>query len=445
LALAGFVKAWAMFAFLRSMPVRLGRAARRRPRIAVLTVVVTLLGAASAFYGYAVWEWREAVTAVREGHPASAQRKLGVCLTVWPSDPSVHRLAARAARINGDLAAAEDHLNICLRLEHGASEETQLEFLLMRAQSGEVDEVGSLLFNYVNRGHPDAPMILEAIATAYMHNLRYGAAYFYLNQWIKLFPDTARPYHFRGWVLERMNQSSMAVEDYLHALELDSNLDLVRLRVAEMFLEDKEPLKALPHLEVLIRRDPSRPEPQARLGECRYLQGRHAEARQLLESVADRLPNDPLVLLYLARLDIDSGQAVRAEERLRKSLALEPSDVEARFTLVTALRMQGRDADSTAELTEYSRQKTALERANLLLQNEAKMASRDPQAAFEIGTLLLQLRRDAQGLHWLHEALLRDPAHQPTHQALAEYFESRGDLDQAATHRKFLERSRGGP
>jgi predicted Zn-dependent protease len=338
----------------------------------------------------------------------------------------------------GDHTTAEEHLNTCLRLEHGATDETQLEFLLMRAQTGEADEVGGLLYDYVLGRHPDAALILETVASAYMHDLRYGPAYYWLNQWVAAFPDSARPYHFRGWVLERMAQPGEALEDYLRALDRDPNLDPVRLRVAEMYLEDKDPLQALPHLEYLLARDPGRPEAQARLGQCRYLRGEPADARRLLEAAASRLPGDSSVLLYLARLDLDDGQPVPAEGRLRRAMALEPSDIESRFTLITALRMQHRDAEADAELAEYSRQKADLERANHLLQEEAKKSTRDPQAAFEIGELLLRIHRDPQAIHWLSEALARDPTYPPAHRLLAEYFEAHGEPERAAVHRNFL-------
>jgi tetratricopeptide (TPR) repeat protein len=399
---------------------------------------VLLVGGAGGFYGYAVWEWRGAVTAIREGRPADARKKLPLCLSVWPKDPDVHRLAARAARLTHDFPAAEEHLNICLKLEHGASEDTQLEFLLMRAQADEIDEVAPLLFAYVERRHPDSPMILETIALTYMYHLRYGPAHFALKRWVQEYPDSARAYHYRGWVLERMNQPKLALDDYLRALDLDPWLDRVRIRVAEMYLEDKDPLPALPHLEWVLRRDPDRPEALAALGQCRFLQGRHAEARQLLETAVVKLPDNAPILLHLARLDIADKQPARAEARLRRALAIDPADTEARYVLVTALQFQSKQAEAAAELAEHERHKVLLERANHLLQEEARHPSRDPRVAFEIGSLLLQIRQEKQGLYWMDEALTWDPTHRPTHQALAEYFEQKGDLERAAAHRRRL-------
>ena len=427
-----------MFRSVRQFPGRLGRVARRRPRTTLLVVAVFLVTGVSGFYGYAVWEWRAAVAAVRDGRPADARKKLAICLSVWPKDPNVHRLAARAARLTRDYPAAETHLNICLKLEHGASEDTQLEFLLMRAQTGEVEEVAPLLFGYVDRRHPDSAMILETIALVYMYHLRYGPAHFALKRWVEAYPDSARAYHYRGWVLERMNQPKLALDDYLRALELEPSLDRVRIRVAEMYLEDKDAQHAFPHLEQVLARDPDQAEALAALGQCRFLQGRHAEARQLLETAVVKLPNNSTVLLHLARLDIADHQPARAEVRLRRVLDNDPADTEARYVLVTALKFQNKDAEAAAELAEHDRHKALLERANQLLQEEARHPSRDPKVAFEIGSLLLQIRQEKQGLYWMDEALSWDPAHRPTHQALAEYFELKGDQERAAMHRRRL-------
>ena len=58
---------------------------------------------------------------------------------------ALHLLAARAARLTADFEGAEAHLKRCLKLQQGATEATQLEFLLMRAQTGEEDVVAPAL------------------------------------------------------------------------------------------------------------------------------------------------------------------------------------------------------------------------------------------------------------------------------------------------------------
>src|SRR5688572_29539249 len=87
-----------------------------RPRILIATVVV-LVGTGSAFYGYAVHQWRLAEQAVSESRWKDADEPLAFCLKVWPRNTPVHLLAARVARSLGDFARAESLLNRCAKLE----------------------------------------------------------------------------------------------------------------------------------------------------------------------------------------------------------------------------------------------------------------------------------------------------------------------------------------
>jgi tetratricopeptide (TPR) repeat protein len=419
-------------------PRRIGRAVRAHRWRTILLFGLLLVAAAVGGYAYARAQWRGAQAAVQERRFDDAKRRLDFCLRVWPDSPEVHLLAARHARLTGEYEAAETHLNRCLKLQGGATEATQLEFLLMRAQTGEIDEVDPVLQSYVNRGHAETPLILETMSRAYMHHLRYGPAFGILTRWIELYPDAAQPHHWRGWVLERLNSAKGAMRDYQRALELDPDNAVVRLRVAEMLLEDKLPLEALPHLDLLRSQFPDRPDIQARLGQCRFLQGRAKEARELLEAALPNLPSDPPLLLYLAKLEVQERRPDKAEQYLRRLLQLDPADTDAQYTLVTVLQLLKRREEAVVALQEYEKHRALLERANTLLREEAERPSNDPRPPSEIGILLLQLGQERQGLYWLDQALVRNPDHQESHRALAEHFERKGEHDRAAAHRRKL-------
>src|SRR5262249_42097663 len=152
-------------------------------------------------------------------------------------------------------------------------------------------------------------------ARAYMHRLRYQPANACLSRWIEEAPDSAKPYYWRAWVLERMNNPRKAMADYRCALEHDPEHFQARLRIAEMLLEDNDPLRALPHLERLRRTFPDSPHVKARLGQCYLLQGKRAQARELLEAAQPDLPDDAPLLIHLAKLDLQERPA-RAERWL---------------------------------------------------------------------------------------------------------------------------------
>jgi len=416
-----------------------GRLARARPKTTALVLAIVVLGATAAgLYGYARYQWRQAQAAVKDGRQDEAKERLKLCLLVWPRSPEVHRLAARCARLRTDFPAAEEHLKRCMKLEGGASQQTQLEFLLMRAQTGEVDVVVSELFYYVENDDPDSTLILETLARAFIHDLRYGPAYNCLSRWIEVEPTSAVAYHWRAWVLERINSAKAAFDDYERALALDPELVPVRLRLAEILLEERKPDLAAPHLERLRRRFPDRADVQARLGQCRFLQGRPEEARKLLESAVKEMPKDLPLLVHLAKLDLQESRPAEAEAWLRRALAADSADTEAQFTLASALQYQGRKAEAAEVLERYEKSKQILDRANQLLREEAEHPSNDPGPAYEVGRLLLGLGQERLGLTWLNRALMRDPRHKPTHQVLADFYESKGEQKLAAAHRRFL-------
>jgi tetratricopeptide (TPR) repeat protein len=417
----------------------LGRVARSRPRTIALVLALSLLaGAPLGVYGYALHQWRMAQEALDQARPTDARDHLAFCLKVWPGSFPVHLLAGRAARLNGDFVAAEAHLNRCLELKGADRDAVRLEFLLMRVQRGEVDEVAPLLWDAISKGHPQSAMILETLAGAYLRHLRYGPALECLDRWIEKEPNVARAYHWRGWILERMNKQKNAMRDYTRALELDPDLVQVRLRVAESWLHDANPPKALPHLLRLRRQFPDRPDVQARLGECRLLEGKPKEARRLLEGAVEKLPDDPLLLIDLGKLELEEDHPAKAEEWLRRALKVDPADPAAQYTLVSALKAQGRDREAAAALEHHKKSQAVLEKASKLLHDEALHPTTDPAVPFEIGSVLLDIGQDKTGLYWLHRALERDPDHQPTHRVLMEYYEKKGDTRKAAEHRRQL-------
>src|SRR5438105_10094314 len=174
------------------------RAAWRRPRLTVAVTLLVVVTAALAGAWHVRHQWQAAQKALAADRPGEARARLAICLSLWPRSPEVHLLAARAARVSGDLKATEAHLNECLKLQGGATEAVQLEFLLLRAQSGELDEVAPPLIDCVEKGHAESPIILQTLAQAYMRRLRYKPAYACLTRWLEVQPDVVKAYQWRG-------------------------------------------------------------------------------------------------------------------------------------------------------------------------------------------------------------------------------------------------------
>ena len=288
----------------------------------------------------------------------------------------------------------------------------------------------------MQEGHPESGMILETIVRTYLQRLRYKPAVMSLGLWIEREPDNPKPYYWRGQTLERLNDPRRAREDYDRALERNPDMIPARLRVAEMLLEDKQAPEALPHLERLMRQVPDDAQVQARMGMCRFLQGRTDEARRLMEAAVIRLPNDPALLVALANLEIQEGRPGEAERYLRTVLRGYPSDTEALFVLASALQMQGRSPEGAAVLAEYERKRATVDRVNDLLKDIADSPSATANDYAEIGRLFFEIDGEKFGVYWSERALERDPNNQTAHRALADHYERKGDTATAAAHRR---------
>lgn len=345
---------------------------------------------------------------------------------------------ARNARRMSDLKLAESHLNRCMELQGGATDDVQREFLLLRVQAGEVDELAPMLFDLVEKGHPDYREVLNTVARTYILRLRYKPAYACLSKWIEIEQGNAKPYYWRGWVLERLNNQKAATTDYQQALAIDPDMIPARLRIAEMLLEDKQAPEALPHLERLLRQVPHDPQVQARMGICLFLQGNSSEARRFMELAVPHLPNDPALLVTLANLELQDGRPVEAEARLQTVLKSDRSDTEALFVLVSALQMQGRSDESAAILAEYNQKRAIVEKINEFLKDKADNPASTAEDYANVGHLFLEINRVKLGVYWLEKALERNPECQLAHQTLANHYTQIGDIKAAAAHRLHL-------
>src|SRR5690349_8627696 len=115
----------------------------------LLVSLLSVLALAAVFYAYVLYQWNAAQLAVKDHRLDEARACLKICLAVWPRSATVHLLAARAARLNGDFGVAEEHLDRCLLCDASLKEDVDLEYLLLRVQKGDVDFVGPRLLVYV--------------------------------------------------------------------------------------------------------------------------------------------------------------------------------------------------------------------------------------------------------------------------------------------------------
>jgi tetratricopeptide (TPR) repeat protein len=414
---------------------------RRPVRLLALVSLLTLVGLGIALAGTQVWayhHYRAAQEALRRYRLSEAQAHLQTCLRIWPYSYQTRLQVAQTARRLGDLEEAERQLTRCQEMRGGFPEEVMVEQALLRAQRGGMDAATSFLRPLVEQNHPATPLILEAMAKGYSKVYRYTDAAAVLDLWVERSPDDMEARFLRGWVLEQLGVAQLALDDYRRALEIDPENDECRLQLAVLLMDENHPVEALEHLERLQQQRPNDPQLLVRIARCQMALGRHPEASAVLSQVLQDSPRFRPALCAQGQLSMELNDPKEAEKWLRAALAMDSADFQSQFTLSKSLRQQGRDREALAVEERVTRIEMDISRIRNIIKEEFPKAPHDPALMTEIGTILLRAGSDREGLQWLHSALREDPGYASAHRALADYFEGRGDARQAAQHRKFL-------
>jgi tetratricopeptide (TPR) repeat protein len=405
--------------------------------VAALAIALgVFLSAAAAVHLWALYQFRAAEQALREDRLDDAGRHIRRCLLVWNGGAATHLMAARIERALDHFAQAEEHLQEATRLQGGPSEATQLEWVLARAQYGEVDAVGPGLRSCVEQGHPESGRMLEALARGFMRQMRWLEAETCLDRWIALEPGAARAWHLRGLVQERLEHPGQAWADYHKALELAPWRWETRLRLGEMALLVNDPVEAEKHLEPLAQTHADRPNVMVAWARCLTLRGKLEQARAILDTLLAAHSDDVAALVERGRLECAAARPADGEAFLRRALALRPYEIAVLNPLVLCLKeLPGHQAEAALLLARRKQAEADRDKLQRLLQAPPG-SSNKPARAAEVGRLLLQLGEDEAALGWLQQAVGMDPGHRPAHEGLARYYETHQDPEKAAIHRR---------
>jgi Tfp pilus assembly protein PilF len=410
---------------------------RRHPRWSILAAL--LLALAGAGLGVLLWgayHYRAAARALQDNNWVEARKNVDQALRVWPRSPQIHLLAARIARLSLDFPQVDVHLKQCKQLLGEPDEAFQLEWLLVRAMRGEIDQVAPGLVDLVRNKHEQASEIFEALAVGYMNEMRWGRAHVILDYWLADEPDNPRALAYRGrtWIAANANQAAQA--DLERALQINPALADARFFMVDLLLRLNNAPEAVKHLDILKQKKPDLPELPLMEARCQLLQGHPEQARETLTTYLDLYPQDGRALAYRAKVESLAGHPDQAEKWYRQAIQADPANTENVYNLYLIVQQGPDKKEAKTLLDRYKQMLKDGGRAQVLLTEQLDRIPPDPKVPTELGEIYLRLGDGKLASYWLHSALKRDPSYQPAHRLLATYYASINEAQKADAHRR---------
>jgi tetratricopeptide (TPR) repeat protein len=367
-------------------------------------------------------------------------------LTARPDSPDAHFLLARTLRRDGQFDEANKHLAEAQRLGWDPDAVRRETFLLGLQRSGVRERTTNELLVTVGDTSPDRALL----ETLYRGDLAIGnwdRAALWLHIWLESYPDDWPPWLWQAEILERFGKFDRARANYLRVLGQRPDHPRALLGVGQIALAHRgDHAEAEAYLGRYLAADPGHVEARVGLALCRYSRGDLAGARETAQGVLTENPRHPGAALLLGSIEAEAGRDEEAIRWLRVAEAGGADPQGVSYQLAQVLRRAGQ----TAEADRYEQRFTELRDAQRTLEAATRAAEREPNSAdrfYEVGRLHLVAGQPDPAAQWFMKALGQDPAHRPSHAALADYYARQPDPRAAARaefHRRKAQPDPGG-
>jgi tetratricopeptide (TPR) repeat protein len=429
---------WRLRTLLWAAPLGWAPALIARPRrLLNVGLAIAIVSFGVWFLSWRVYGWHHHVEGKRSlqaDHCRDALVHFQAVLQVWPEDPETLFLAARAARRAGDLDLAEHFLDQ-RKSTPALADSLSLERVLLRASRGEIDAVEHYCRSLLNLDHPDAELILEALAQGAMALLRFAQAAAYIEEWLALSPEQPQAFYMKARLHLQASHSQEALDLFRRTLKLDPKRDDAALFLAGIHLDLGQSLDALPYLEAVRRRRPDSADVQVKLARCLVLLGRHEEAIALLDEAIRRQPDLTAALLERGKLALRDDELERAENLLRRVCKRNPGNQVACYQLAQCLKRRGKTAEAHVVEQRHDQLEQDSKRIRDIVQTQLPDRPHDPILLAELGELYVKAGAPDEGIRWLKRTLQLDPNSGAAHRSLSGYYRTLGQTGLAEKHR----------
>ena len=258
-----------------------------------------------------------------------AATAVGELLTGAVSDEAGPAPAAGAAAVSALLLAAAER--------HRAGD-------LLRAEQ---------LYRRVLGRFPDQPDALQLLGVLLGSRGRFREARKLFERALRLSPDRPPVLSNYGNLLLRSGEAQAAIAAYRRALALDPGFADAAANLAGALNSLGLGREGEATARRALREDPHHTVARANLVGALILQGRYAEAREHMRTLAEEGVETPEIWLNHGHLMLVDGQPAAAEVMFRRILEQRPGDLEAKKWLGIALTHRRRLAEAEELLTEY--------------------------------------------------------------------------------------------
>jgi tetratricopeptide (TPR) repeat protein len=272
-------------------------------------------------------------------------------------DPTSQGLPARpwgryvfwASSVGVFLAIA---LGAFLFLRHRAELERQAERQegLRLAGQGKFEAARPLLERARERSPGDAQVLKALVLGCAARGDRSGMGV-YLTDWCEASASDPEPFLRRMQWRQQSLFADLAIEDGLHALDLNPKDAVLRRRVARLLLENRRAAEAERECLRALKDEPDDPEALYLLASAYHALGQSAKAEPILDSLLSKDPDAGGPLLLRAILYYQADQPARAIPLLRQVLDKDPNP-KARYYLALALHRAGHIEEAKRTLAE---------------------------------------------------------------------------------------------
>lgn len=362
-------------------------------------------------------------TAIDREDLSAARRSLEEFLESHPNDAEAIYLLGSAARRQGDLITFRNCMETATTKDWPKSA-IDFQYQLLNVQLGKGDQALQQELLAKGDGSPQisdsvAAQIYQAIAYGHLATYRLKEAWEASEYWLQWQPNSIAAHLLKADIYERIGDPTQAIEQFRSILKIDPSQPAARAQLGRGLLEQNQVEDALTLFEGLVQENIASPKVQIDYADALLRLGRTAEAKRALQGAFSLgLGRDERARASALRgqISMDEGNWEAAAADFLVAIEIAPDRTQTYFLLSTTLnRLEQPTLAEQYRLQGEKLQASATENFQKIRNVLAQILDRptDPELRTNVGRMMIEQGKVAEGLRWVETALQYDPKYTP--------------------------------